>query len=44
MQVVINKGFLLTLKKNMAQIRLVTRKTHTLVPKNDVTDPKARLL
>jgi len=42
MQVVMNKCFLL------AQIRLVVsrkmQKAHTLIPKNDVTEPKARLL
>jgi len=47
MQVVINKGFLLNPEKNLAQIRLVvlfSRKTLTLFPKNDVTEPKASKL
>jgi len=48
MQVVMNKCFLLNPEKNLAQIRLVVfennAKTHTLIPKNDVTEPKARLL
>jgi len=45
MQVVINKCFLLNPEKKSAQIRLVVfkknAKTHTLIPKNDVTEPKA---
>jgi len=48
MQVVMNKCFLLNPEKNLAQIRLVvfekTQKMHTLIPKNDITEPKARLL
>jgi len=48
MQVVIYKWFLLNLKKKLAQIRLVVfeknAKAHTLISKNDVTEPKARLL
>jgi len=49
MQVVMNKCFLLNPKKNfLAHIRLVIfekkEKMHTLIPKNDVTEPKARLL
>jgi len=52
MQIVINKCFLLNPKKKLAQIRLVVfeknAKTHTLIPKNNVTEPnaikKARLL
>jgi len=49
MQVVINKEvFLLPppLEKNLVQIRrfVFKKKTHTLIPKNDVTEPKARLL
>jgi len=47
MQVVMNKRFSQTLKKNLAQIRLLVfeknAKTHTLFPKNDVTETKARL-
>jgi len=49
MQVVMNKCFLLNPEKKifLAQIRLVvfenTQKNHTLIPKNDVTEPKARL-
>jgi len=44
-QVVINKCFLLNPKKNLAQIRLVVfEKNAPLIPKNDVTEPKARLL
>jgi len=47
MQVVMNKRFLLKSEKKLAQIRLVfekAQKTHILIPKNDVTEPKARLL
>jgi len=46
MQVVMNKCFLLNLKnKNLAQIRLVVfEKNAPLIPKNDITEPKARLL
>jgi len=45
MQVVINKCFVLNREKNLAQIRLVVfEKNAPLIPKNDVTDPKARLL
>jgi len=48
MQVIINKCFLLNPKKNLAQIRLVVfqknAKTAPLIPKNDVTEPKAKLL
>jgi len=47
-QVVMDKYFFLNPEKNSAQIRLVVseenEKTHTLYPKNDVTEPKARLL
>jgi len=45
-----NKCFLLNLekKKKLAQIRLVVFEKNaentTLIPKNDVTEPKARLL
>jgi len=48
MQVAMNKCFLLNPENNLAQIRLVvfekTQKMHTLIPKNDVTEPKAMLL
>jgi len=48
MQVVRNKCFLLNPGKNFAQIRLVVfeknAKIAPLIPKNDVTEPKARLL
>jgi len=48
MQVVINKCFILNPEKNLALIRFVVfkknAKTHTLIPKNDVTEPKASLL
>jgi len=48
-KIVMNKRFLLCPeKKNLAQIRLVVfeknAKAHTLIPKNDVSEPKARLL
>jgi len=40
-----NKCFFLKPEKNLAQIRpIVLEKTHTLIPKNDVTDPKVRKL
>jgi len=43
--VVMNKCFLLNPEKNLAQIRLVVlSKKAPLIPKNDVTEPKARLL
>jgi len=48
MQVVINKCFLLNPEKNLAQIHLVIFKKNAkntpLILKNDVTEPKARLL
>jgi len=45
MQVVMNRCFLNPEKKFLAQIRLVVfQKNATLIPKNDVTEPKARLL
>jgi len=45
MQVVMNKCFLLNPEKNLAQIRLVVfEKNASLVPKSDVTEPKAKLL
>jgi len=40
-----NKCFLLDPKKNLAQVRLVVfEKNAPLIPKTDVTEPKARLL
>jgi len=40
-----NKCFLLNLEKNMTQIGLVVfEKNAPLIPKNDVTMPKVRLL
>jgi len=48
MQIVMNKCFLLIPEKNLAQIRLVvfkkSAKNAPLIPKNDVTVPKARRL
>jgi len=47
MQVIMNMCFLLnpTLKKNLAQIRLVVFEINgPLFPKNDVTEPKAKLI
>jgi len=47
MQVVMNKCFLLNLEKNLAQIRLILEKNAknaTLIPKNDVSEPKSRKL
>jgi len=45
MQVVISKCFLLNSEKNLAQIHLVIfEKNAPLIPKNDVTEPKARRL
>jgi len=45
MQVVMNQCFLLNLEKKIAQIRLaVYEKNAPLIPKNDGTEPKARLL
>jgi len=48
MQVVINNCFFLHPEKNLALIRLVVfeknAKNGPLIPKNDVTEPKARLL
>jgi len=45
MQFVMNKCFLLNLEKNLAQIRLVVFEINApLIPKNDVTEPKAKLL
>jgi len=49
MQVVINKCFLLNSKeKNWRRFVLSfskkTQKTHLLIPKNDVIEPKAKLL
>jgi len=40
-----NKSFLLNPEKNLVQIRLVVfAKNEPLIPKNDVTEPKARWL
>jgi len=45
MQVVLDKCFLLNHEKNCVQIRLVVfEKNASLIPTNDVTEPKARLL
>jgi len=45
MQVVMNKCFILNPEKNLAQIRLVVfEKNAPLILKNDVTEPKGRLL
>jgi len=47
MQVVMNKCFILNPEKNLARsvlsVSRKTQKTHTLIPKNDVTKPKTRL-
>jgi len=45
MQFVINKCFLLNPEKNNWRRSVLSnsRKTHTLIPKNDVYEPKARL-
>jgi len=39
-----NKRFLNTEKIWLGSVLSFVRKTHTLIPKNDVTEPKARLL
>jgi len=48
MQIVMNKCFILNPWKKLVQIRLVVfekqAKNASLIPKNDVTEPKARLL
>jgi len=45
MQVVMNKYFLLNPEKKLAQIHLVVfEKNAPLIPKNDITEPKARKL
>jgi len=48
MQVVNEQMFFPKHRKNLVQIRLVvlekTQKMHTLITKNDVTEPKSRLL
>jgi len=45
MQVVLNKCFLLNPEKNLAQIRFVVFEINApLIPKNDVTESKARRL
>jgi len=47
-QVVMNKCFLLNPEKNwhrsVLSISRKVQKSHTLIPKNDVTEPKAKLL
>jgi len=47
MQVIMNKCFLLNPEKNLVQIRFVefekNAKYASLIPENDVTEPKARL-
>jgi len=46
MQVVMNKCFLINPEKKLAQIRLIVfeknAKNASLMPKNNVTEPKAR--
>jgi len=46
MQVVMNKRFLLNLKKKLAKIRLIVfeKKSTPLIPKKYVTEPKTRRL
>jgi len=45
MQIVMNKCFLFNPEKNLVQSRLVVfEKMHTLILKNDVSEPKTRLL
>jgi len=49
LQVVMNKCFLLNTEKKIWRRSVLsfsrkTQKMHTLIPKNDVTKPKARLL
>jgi len=45
MQIVMNMCFLLNPEKNLTQARLVIfEKNAPLIPKNDVTEPKAKLL
>jgi len=48
MRAVMSKCFLQILKKKLAWICLIVfeknQKTHILIPKNDVTEPKARQL
>jgi len=45
MLVAMNKCFLLNPEKKLAQVRLVVfEKNAPSIPKNDVTEPKARLL
>jgi len=45
MQVVMNKCFFLNPEKKLAQIRLVVFEINAaLIPKNDVTEPKAERL
>jgi len=45
MQVVMNKCFFLNPEKTLVQIRIVVfEKNAPIIPKNDVTEPKARRL
>jgi len=44
MQVVMKKCFLLNPKKNRCRSVLLFEKNTTLIPKNYVTEPKARIL
>jgi len=45
MQILMSKSFLINPEKNLAQIRLVVFEINApLILKNDVTQPKARLL
>jgi len=49
MQMVMNKCFILNPEKKIGadpscRFREKRKKTYTLIPKNDVTEPKARLL
>jgi len=43
-QVVMNKAFFLTLKKIHVDLSCNFREKHTPIPKNAVTEPRARLL
>jgi len=43
MQVVMNKCFLINPEKLRLVVFEKTTKSHTLIPKNNVTEPKARL-
>jgi len=49
MQAIMNKCFLLKPEKKIRRRSVLSflrkmQKTHTLIPKNDITEPKARLL